>query len=59
MQLTSDTMTQAGHAPPRTSHRLPEPQRRVRGSIARRRNSSEWFRHIAEMLPRSGVIPLR
>ena len=40
MQLISDTIMQAGHAPPRMSHKLPDPQRSNLGSSARRRNSS-------------------
>lgn len=56
-QLISDTIIQAGQAPPRTSQRLPEPHRSIRGSSARCRNSRAWLRHIAEMFPRSGVIP--
>jgi hypothetical protein len=53
------TMMQAGQAPPRLSHRLPEPHRSIRGSIERRKKFMAWFRHIAEMLAKSGVIPFR
>jgi hypothetical protein len=49
MQLTSDTITQTGQAPPWASQRLPYPHRSVRGSSARLKNTSEQLRHIAEI----------
>lgn len=58
-QDTSLTIMHAGHAPPRLSQRLPDPHRSILGSIDLRRKSMAWLRHIAEMFPRSGVMPFR